>query len=51
MHEPVVATPEKLRNVLIDDVKRRHYILDADVLEQTRDLASIDPAKNIDGNL
>lgn len=49
MHEPAVSSPGSLRDVLIDDVLRRHYILDADVVEHTAALASVDPATNQDG--
>lgn len=49
MHEPAVSSPDGLRDVLIDDVIRRRYILDADVVEHTAALASIDPATNKDG--
>ncbi|XP_057370306.1 sphingomyelin phosphodiesterase 3-like [Daphnia carinata] len=51
MHEPIVSTAEALRHVLIDDVKRRQYVLDADVVEQTTALASIDPSTNEDGKV
>jgi hypothetical protein len=49
MHEATVSTPDKLRDVLVDDLKRRQYVLDADVLEHTTALASIDPAPNGNG--
>lgn len=51
MHEPAVSTPKNLRHVLIDDVKRRHYVLDADVVEQTMALANIEPTPNDRGIL
>ena len=46
MHEDPVVTPDKFRGVLCDDVKRRHFILDADVKEHTMALASIDAVRN-----
>jgi hypothetical protein len=49
MHEEAVLTPDKFREVLCDDVIRRHFILDADVKEHTMSLASIDPARNQEG--
>lgn len=49
MHDSVVSTPESLRNVLIDDIARRHYVLDADVVEHTTALATIEPTKNKEG--
>lgn len=50
MHEPIVSTADALRHVLIDDVRRRQYVLDADVEEQTTALASIDPSTDKNGN-
>ena len=49
MHEEAVISPDTFRDVLIDDVKRRHYILDADVKEHTMALASIGPTTNHEG--
>lgn len=49
MHDPPVSTPKNFRNVLIDDLKRRYYLLDADVLEHTLALASIEPTPNNQG--
>ena len=49
MHESAVSSPENLRNVLIDDLKRRHYIIDANVVEQTLALASVDATPNEKG--
>ena len=49
MHEDPVVTPDKFRGVLCDDVKRRHFILDADVKEHTMALASIDAVRNQEG--
>ena len=49
MHETSVSTPDNLREILVDDVKRRQYVLDADVVEHTTALASIGPATNKNG--
>ena len=49
MHEPAVASPNALRRVLIDDLSRRYYVLDADVVEHTAALASCDPLANANG--
>uniref|UniRef100_A0A0P5XL57 Sphingomyelin phosphodiesterase 3 n=1 Tax=Daphnia magna TaxID=35525 RepID=A0A0P5XL57_9CRUS len=51
MHEPIVSTADALRHVLIDDVRRRQYVLDADVEEQTTALASIDPSTDKNGKV
>lgn len=51
MHEDPVVTPDKFRGVLCDDVKRRHFILDADVKEHTMALASIDAVRNQEGKI
>ena len=32
------------RDILVDDVRRRHYVLDADVKEQTFDLMTSEPS-------
>ena len=39
MHEASVSNPQHFRNVLVNDVQRRHYVLDADVV------ALADPAQ------
>nr|CAH0101671.1 unnamed protein product [Daphnia galeata] len=51
MHETSVSTPDNLRDILVDDVKRRQYVLDADVVEHTTALASIGPATNKNGEV
>lgn len=50
MHEPAVCTPVSLRNVLLDDCRRRHYILDADVPKQAKSQSFVEePAPNQEG--
>ncbi|XP_023344322.1 sphingomyelin phosphodiesterase 5 isoform X1 [Eurytemora carolleeae] len=47
--KPEVSTPEQFRNILCDDLRRRYYILDADVQEQNFDLMTISPRKGKNG--
>jgi hypothetical protein len=49
MHESTVTTAEGFRRVLIDDVRRRFYILDADVQVHTKALASADATPDENG--
>jgi len=56
MRQPKLNTPEMadvdtFRNILIDDVRRRHYILDADVKEQTFDLMYCEPKPDENGEV
>ena len=51
MHEACVSTAESFRRVLMDDLRRRFYIIDADVQEQTIALASVEPEPNKDGQV
>merc|ERR1712150_225200 len=44
-------SPEKFRQILVDDVERRRYIIDADVEVQTPDLMFCDPKVDPDGIL
>jgi sphingomyelin phosphodiesterase 3 len=43
LHTPEMRDPASLREILLDDVRRRHYILDADVEEQTMELMTAGP--------
>ena len=35
LHTPEMRNPDLFREILVDDVRRRHYVLDAVVEEQT----------------
>lgn len=50
MHEPEVTSPENLRNVLMNDTERKHYVIDADILEDSSTGQTGDPINNIKGN-
>ena len=39
------------KEILVDDARRRHYVLDADVEEQTFDLMTSEPSANNDGEV
>jgi len=43
--------PGDFRDILVDDVRRRHFVLDADVEEQTFALMTVDPRPDHDGNV
>ncbi|XP_063854086.1 sphingomyelin phosphodiesterase 5-like [Scylla paramamosain] len=43
LHHPAIRHPSAFRSVLLDDVMRRHFILDADVQMQTLELMRVRP--------
>ncbi|XP_076042396.1 sphingomyelin phosphodiesterase 5-like isoform X1 [Oratosquilla oratoria] len=49
LHLPEVNNPLTFRDILLDDTKRRNYLLDADVKEQTYDLMYCNPVPDEDG--
>ena len=51
LHDEKIDSPEKFRRVLIDDVERRNYIIDADVEVQTTDLMFCPPKPNENGEV
>jgi len=56
MRQLKLNTPEMqdkliFRNILVDDVRRRHYIIDADVVEQTFDLMVCPPKPDQGGEV
>ena len=51
LNTPEMQDPEIFRDILVDDVRRRHYILDADVVEQTFDLMVCVPKPDENGEV
>ena len=51
LNTPEMQDKQIFRNILIDDVRRRDYILDADVVEQTFDLMVCDPQPDKHGEV
>jgi len=51
LNTPEMQDTEIFRDILVDDVRRRHYILDADVVEQTFDLMVCDPKPDKEGEV
>lgn len=49
LHHPFMQYPETFRDILLDDVQRRHFLLDADVEEQTPDLMKCMPKPDSNG--
>lgn len=49
MHHPSIHDRDAFRRILLDDVQRRHFILDADVEEQTMDLMVCEPKPDTNG--
>ena len=46
LHRMEMRNAQAFREILVDDVRRRHYVLDADVKEQTFDLMTSEPSTN-----
>ena len=46
-----MADKESFRRILMDDVRRRHYIIDADVETQTMELMSCGPQADSEGRV
>lgn len=51
VEEAACMDAEGFREILVDDVKRRHYVLDADVEEQTFDLMTVGPRTDCNGEV
>ena len=51
LHTPEMRNPDHFREILVDNVRRRHYVLDAVVEEQTFDLMTIGPSTNEEGEV
>jgi len=51
LNTPEMQDQEIFRGILVDDVRRRHYILDADVVEQTFDLMVCVPKPDKNGEV
>lgn len=51
LNTPEMQDKQIFRNILIDDVRRRDYILDADVVEQTFDLMVCPPKADENGEV
>ncbi|XP_045614422.1 sphingomyelin phosphodiesterase 5 isoform X2 [Procambarus clarkii] len=51
IHHSIAQNPESFRKILLDDIQRRHYILDADVKEQAPDLMWIAPKADSSGRV
>lgn len=51
MYEPELQSPEAMRAMMVDNVRRRHFIIDADIKEQTMDLMYCQPQPDKDGHV
>lgn len=51
LNTPEMQDKQIFRNILVDDVRRRHYIVDADVVEQTFDLMVCPPKPDENGEV
>merc|ERR1712128_310358 len=51
LNTPEMQDKDIFHDILVDDVRRRHYILDADVVEQTFDLMVCDPQPDENGEV
>ena len=51
LNTPEMEDKESFRKILTDDVRRRHYIIDADVETQTMELMSCDPRPDTEGKV
>lgn len=51
LHTPEMRDPDKFRDILVDNVRRRHYIVDADIEEQTLELMDSKPKPNAAGEV
>ena len=51
LHTTEMRNPAAFREILVDDVRRRHYVLDADVKEQTFDLMTSEPSTDEKGEV
>ena len=51
LHTKEVRDPKLFKEILVDNVARRSYVLDADVEEQTMDLMTVEPSRNCKGEV
>ena len=51
LNTPEMADKESFKRILTNDVRRRHYIIDADVETQTMELMSCDPRPDPEGRV
>ena len=51
LNTPEMQNIEEFREILMDDVRRRHYIIDADVRSQTMELMSCPPSPDQEGKI
>ena len=51
LNTPEMQDKDIFHDILVDDVRRRHYILDADVVEQTFDLMVCEPQPDENGEV
>ena len=51
LHTMEMRNAATFREILVDDVRRRHYVLDADVKEQTFDLMTSEPSTDETGEV
>ena len=51
LNTPEMQNIEEFREILMDDVRRRHYIIDADVRTQTMELMSCPPSPDQEGKI
>ena len=51
LNSPEMGDKETFRKILMDDVRRRHYIIDADVETQTMELMRCDPKPDTEGRV
>ena len=51
LHMPEMRHPDSFRDILVDDVRRRHYVNDGDVTEHTFELMTSKPAPNSRGEV
>ena len=51
IYEPELISPESMKNMMVDHLKRRFFIIDADIAEQTYDLMYCQPKADEDGEV
>ena len=51
LHTKEMRNASAFREILVDDVRRRHYVLDADVKEQTFELMTSEPSTDETGEV
>ena len=51
LHTPEMQDSQQFRKILLDDLRRRHYVIDADVKSQTMDLMRCPPSPDSQGRV